>query len=504
MVFDVFANIDPNKPAYIVPVLKGEADSMNMLPVALAEKLSNASGIPVWGNLIQATSEQSTGAGVNEKTEISRQFMGEAPPAGSQIIIVDDYLATGRTIASLENMTGTASSVATIASGRYGNQYGLTTQRAEKLLEKAGITRERFYEIYGKQPEQSITGIEAQAYILNGAASEGGLTSRFPVEKISPSNEGIKNIANVPESVVLFAGGGLTELGLVGIVRNGYVVEANQRIAEFYEEAHGVPVIQDYVQNVKFYGINGGHLHASPVCKNFSTAKNKQQVTEQDKIIDREAAGAVAQAIRDIQPNTVSIENVIGYKDTESYNSIISALEENGYIYDANFYNANDFGAPTSRKRLIVRAVKKGGVLPEIRKKRKRMSWYDAVKDIVNDLPDHDINAARYPARMMSNLAARGIDIYNVDQPLLISGTDGKTFRNADQPAMTFLATPRALNIIALPGGIIKKVTARAMARMTGVPDSFPLPTDEALAKTIVGLDSKESKARSCSSKSSR
>jgi site-specific DNA-cytosine methylase len=487
MVFDVFTNIDPNKPAYIVPVLKGEADSMNMLPVALAEKLSNASGVPVWGNLIQATSEQSTGAGVNEKTEISRQFMGEAPPAGSQIIIVDDYLATGRTIASLENMTGTASSVATIASGRYGNQYGLTTQRAEKLLEKAGITRERFYEIYGLQPEQAITGIEAQAYILNGAAGEGGLTSRFPVEKISPSNEGIKNIANVPESVVLFAGGGLTELGLVGIVRNGYVVEANQRIAEFYEEAHGVPVIQDYVQNVKFYGINGGHLHASPVCKNFSTAKNKQQVTEQDKIIDREAAGAVAQAIRDIQPNTVSIENVTGYKDTESYNSIISALEENGYIYDANFYNANDFGAPTSRKRLIVRAVKKGGVLPEIRKKKKRMSWYDAVKDIVNDLPDHDINAARYPARMMSYLAAKGIDIYNVDQPLLISGTDGKTFRNADQPAMTFLATPRALNIIALPGGIIKKVTARAMARMTGVPDSFPLPADEALAKTIIG-----------------
>jgi hypothetical protein len=158
---------------------------------------------------------------VNDKTEISRQFMGEAPPEGSQIIIVDDYLATGRTIASLENMSGTASAVATIALGRYGKQYGLTTQQAENLLKKANITIERFYVIYGLQPEQAITGIEAQVYLLNGAAGEGGLTSRFPVEKISPSNERIKNIANVPESIVLFSGGGLFELGIRGIARPG-------------------------------------------------------------------------------------------------------------------------------------------------------------------------------------------------------------------------------------------------------------------------------------------
>jgi hypothetical protein len=59
--------------------------------------------------------------------------------------------------------------------------------------------------------------------------------------------------------------------------------------------------------------------------------------------------------------------------------------------------------------------------------------------------------------------------------------------RWSNEPAFTLLASPGSLNIIALPGGIVKKVTARAMARMTGVPDSFPLPADEALAKTIVG-----------------
>ena len=487
MVFDVFANIDQSKPAYIVPVLKGEGDSLNMLPIALAEKLSAASGIPVWGNLIQATSGQSTGAGVNEKTEISRKFMGEAPPTGSQIIIVDDYLATGRTIASLENMTGTASAVSTIASGRYGNQYGLTTQRAEKLLEKAGITKERFYEIYGLQPEQAITGVEAQTYILNGAAGESGLTSRFPVEKISPSNERIRNIANVPEAIELFAGGGLFALGVRGIARPGYVVEADQRIAEFYEEAHGVPVIQDYVQNVNFSGVKSGHLQASPVCKNFSGAKNKNQITEADIQLDKTAADSVSRAIEDTQPNTVSIENVKQYKGSDSYNSIIATLEKNGYIYDANIYKANEFGAPTSRERLIVRAVKKGGVLPEIKKTNKRVSWYDSVKDIVNDLPNHDIFKFRYPAKLMQTLERKGIDLFNVREPLLISGMSGESMRWSNEPAFTFLASPRTLNIIALPGGIVKKVTARAMARMTGVPDSFPLPEDEALAKTIIG-----------------
>jgi site-specific DNA-cytosine methylase len=486
-IFDVFASIDETKPAYIVPVLKGEGDSLNMLPVALAEKLSNASGIPVWGNLIQATSEQSTGAGVNDKAEISRQFMGEAPPEGSQIIIVDDYLATGRTIASLENMSGTASAVATIALGRYGKQYGLTTKQAENLLKKANITRERFYEIYGLQPEQAITGIEAQVYLLNGAAGEGGLTSRFPVEKISPSNERIKNIANVPRAIELFGGAGLFALGVKGIVKIGYVVEADQRIAEFYEEAHGVPVIQDYVQNVKFYGINGGHLQASPVCKNFSGAKNKKQITEADIRNDKTAADAVSQAIEDTQPNTISIENVKQYKGSDSYNSIIATLERNGYIYDANVYKASDFGAPTSRERLIIRAVKKGGVLPEVKKKNKRVSWYDSLKDIVNDLPNHDIYKRKYPAKMMRALERKGIDLFNVREPLLISGMSGESMRWSNEPAFTLLASPGSLNIIALPGGIIKKVTARAMARMTGVPDSFPLPADEALAKTIIG-----------------
>lgn len=487
MVFDVFANIDQSKPAYIVPVLKGEGDSLNMLPIALAEKLSAASGIPVWGNLIQATSGQSTGAGVNEKTEISRKFMGEAPPTGSQIIIVDDYLATGRTIASLENMTGTASAVSTIASGRYGNQYGLTTQRAEKLLEKAGITKERFYEIYGLQPEQAITGVEAQTYILNGTAGESGLTSRFPVEKISPSNERIRNIANVPEAIELFAGGGLFALGVRGIARPGYVVEADQRIAEFYEEAHGVPVIQDYVQNVNFSGVKSGHLQASPVCKNFSGAKNKNQITEADIQLDKTAADSVSRAIEDTQPNTVSIENVKQYKGSDSYNSIIATLEKNGYIYDANIYKANEFGAPTSRERLIVRAVKKGGVLPEIKKTNKRVSWYDSVKDIVNDLPNHDIFKFKYPAKLMQTLERKGIDLFNVREPLLISGMSEESMRWSNEPAFTFLASPRNLNIIALPGGIVKKVTARAMARMTGVPDSFPLPENEVLAKTIIG-----------------
>jgi site-specific DNA-cytosine methylase len=40
---------------------------------------------------------------------------------------------------------------------------------------------------------------------------------------------------------------------------------------------------------------------------------------------------------------------------------------------------------------------------------------------------------------------------------------------------------------ILLPGGRVKRVTARAKARMTGIPDSYPLPKDEKTALTIIG-----------------
>ena len=54
----------------------------------------------------------------------------------------------------------------------------------------------------------------------------------------------------------------------------------------------------------------------------------------------------------------VTIENVPRYRDSESMKIIEEELKRQGYVYDANVYDAADFGVPQTRRRFIVRAVR--------------------------------------------------------------------------------------------------------------------------------------------------
>ena len=80
--------------------------------------------------------------------------------------------------------------------------------------------------------------------------------------------------------------------------------------------------------------------------------------------LDKETAKSTADFIDAVKPRVVTIENVKGYKDSEAMKIITHALDKNGYTWDADVYNAADFGSYTNRERLIVRAVK-DGELPE-------------------------------------------------------------------------------------------------------------------------------------------
>ncbi len=79
---------------------------------------------------------------------------------------------------------------------------------------------------------------------------------------------------------------------------------------------------------------------------------------------DKETAKSTADFIDAVKPRVVTIENVKGYKDSDAMKIITKALDKNGYKWDADVYNAADYGGYTSRERLIVRAVK-DGELPE-------------------------------------------------------------------------------------------------------------------------------------------
>jgi site-specific DNA-cytosine methylase len=482
---DVMSKIDPSRPAYIIPVIAREGDSANMLPLAMAEKLSAATGIPIWAKLAKTSSQHNTGAGADSRARTMHRWEGEAPPAGSQIVLVDDTYTTGQTLRSLASVVGDPDAVATISVGRYTKQFTLQPDREQKLLAKAGLTKQQFINLYGSEPKQALTGAQAQQYLLNGARGEQGLLARFPVERGGFSTQAIAGLTQLPEGVTTFSGGGLVEIGLRGIVRPTVAVEYSPAIAQAYRAAHGDHVKVQDIRTVSLEDHKGKfHYHASPVCKNSSLLKSAA-LGGGEKDLDIESAQAVARHIDQIEPKVVTIENVPDYAKTEAADIIRKKLQERGYTVDENVYNAAKFGAPTARRRYLLRAVK-DGVLPEP-VAQDGPGWYSTVVDLIETLPDDSIARAQYIYR---SLREQGVDPDNVTEPLLVSGTTlfkKVAFARPDQPAFTFKATPATVDRILLPGGRVKRVTARAKARMTGIPDDYPLPKDEKTALTIIG-----------------
>jgi DNA (cytosine-5)-methyltransferase 1 len=482
---DVMSKIDPNRPAYIIPVIAREGESANMLPLAMADKLSEATGIPIWNKLAKTSSQHNTGAKADARARTMHRWEGEPPPAGSQIVLVDDTYTTGQTLRSLAAVVGDPDAVATISVGRYTKQFTLQPDREQKLLAKAGLTKQQFNNLYGSEPKQILTGAQAQQYLLNGARGEQGLLARFPVERGGFSTQGIAGLTQLPEGVTTFSGGGLVEIGLRGIVRPTVAVEYSPAIAQAYRAAHGDHVKVQDIRTVSLEDHKGKfHYHASPVCKNSSLLKSAA-LGGGEKDLDIESAQAVARHIDQIEPRVVTIENVPDYAKTEAADIIRKKLQERGYTMDENVYNAAKFGAPTARRRYLLRAVK-DGVLPEP-VPQDGPGWYSTVADMIDTLPDDSIARAQYIYR---SLREQGLDPDNVTEPLLVSGTTlfkKVAFARPDQPAFTFKATPATVDRILLPGGRVKRVTARAKARMTGIPDSYPLPKDEKTALTIIG-----------------
>jgi DNA (cytosine-5)-methyltransferase 1 len=185
-------------------------------------------------------------------------------------------------------------------------------------------------------------------------------------------------------SADLFSGAGGVAQGMrqAGFI-HAWGLEFDPAIAEIYKANHG----QVYVQNIldadpyKFEKVD--LLHASPVCKSFSTANAKKG----EKQLDIDCAIKTAQFIQVLQPPTFTLENVQAYGKSKAFNIILEMLYSQGYWVNYQVLNAADFGVAQSRRRLILIAVK-SGFIPSLPPKEKHIGWYEAIKDKVHDLPD--------------------------------------------------------------------------------------------------------------------
>ncbi|WP_229501030.1 DNA cytosine methyltransferase [Nostoc mirabile] len=163
-------------------------------------------------------------------------------------------------------------------------------------------------------------------------------------KKPSPKLDVCKNFDNTdfkptlpddaPIAVVLFAGGGGIEAGMLqaGIrpviavefdsskpeLSRAFVEDVAEGIAKTHHHnfsEYGCRIIQLTVQEVAQSGFLGfprrpDYLHASPVCTNFSQAHTAKAGKGVETADDLSAAIAVAEAIRQLQPRVFTRQNV--------------------------------------------------------------------------------------------------------------------------------------------------------------------------------------------------
>lgn len=285
-----------------------------------------------------------------------------------------------------------------------------------------------------------------------------------------------------------FSGGGLVEEGLKGIIDPVVAVEYDEKISGVYRNNFGQHIVTADVRDVDprelVKQIDGEveYFHASPVCKNYSQAKSNHAEVE----LDKETAASTAEFINAVKPKVVTIENVKGYKDSEAMKTITDALDANGYTWDADVYNAADYGGYTNRERLIVRAVR-DGKLPEKPKKMARKSgWYEAVADIIPTLTEKKNGVAPW---MDIRLKADGIDWRHIDKPLYVMGSayaDGKVPHAFADELLPTLRT-KSGDVIVMPDGKVYRAMGRVLARVSGVSDDYKMPFSENLSHTIIG-----------------
>ena len=285
-----------------------------------------------------------------------------------------------------------------------------------------------------------------------------------------------------------FSGGGLVEEGLKGIIDPVVAVEYDEKISGVYRNNFGQHIVTADVRDVDpkelVKQIDGEveYFHASPVCKNYSQAKSNHAELE----LDKETAASTAEFINAIKPKVVTIENVKGYKDSEAMKTITDALDANGYTWDADVYNAADYGGYTNRERLIVRAVRDGKLPDKPKKMAHKSGWYEAVADIIPTLTEKKNGVAPW---MDIRLKADGIDWRNIDKPLYVMGSayaDGKVPHAFADELLPTLRT-KSGDVIVMPDGKVYRAMGRVLARVSGVSDDYKMPFSENLSHTIIG-----------------
>ncbi|MBD2472184.1 DNA cytosine methyltransferase [Nostoc sp. FACHB-145] len=327
---------------------------------------------------------------------------------------------------------------------------------------------------------------------------------RAKAKKQSPSKPILP--ANAPIAVVLFAGGGGVETGMVqagicpvvAVEHDPTKPQLSQALAQTHHRnfsEYGCKVIQQTVQEVARSGFVGfplhpDYLHASPVCANFSQAHTAKAGTAIETADDLTAAQAVAVAIRQLRPRVFTLENVPRYQSSQSFAIILDALESLGYRVSYSIVNMADFGLPQARRRLVLVACR--DLALSLTPTSGHIGWYGAIAHLIPMMLDSQLLAGQQQAveRFLAN---------NEPAPLLIErvgGRNGLKLKPGEEPANTIVRSHftdhkgcnrNKFADIWLPDGTVKSLSIEAAAILQGFPSWYEFPPEVATAGSIIG-----------------
>lgn len=439
----------------------------------------------LWGDMLRRKDSEQWSHTVKElKNSVLWEEVKELyPELKTDDEIADEVLSTFSGRRGAERLREEARRVADGDGGVF------TKAKAIEALERVKEAIARFWEGVAR-----MFGINRyrSAEELADMAMKDLLDSKNPMKDES----GMRKRGEVGETLATsgtyFSGGGLLEAGLKGVIDPKVAVEFSEKIAGVYADNHGNHIVVADVRDVdpkKLVGaVDGGevqYFHASPVCKNFSKAKREGGEVE----LDKETALSTAEFIAKTRPKVVTIENVKGYRNSEALKIITDELTRQGYDWDADVYNAADYGGYTKRERLIVRAKRDGKLPPKPEKlpeELRKKGWYSAVEDLIPHLEEKKTGVPQGTDERLKN---SGIDYRTIDKPLYVFGRGyaNKTVGHAFADELLPTLTTGGGDIIIMPDGRVLKASPRVLARVTGLPDTYKMPETDQLSHTIVG-----------------
>ena len=230
-----------------------------------------------------------------------------------------------------------------------------------------------------------------------------------------------------PTCTVLFAGGGGVEAGFRAAgIDCPQRVEFDEQIAAVNERNFGPGVICAPAQSVDLSRLSPTDgLHASPPCQGASVARSKKLAARDDDGVGI----CLLDYVDALRPRWVTLENVPPYASRPVFAAILHGLMTRGYDAQWGVVNSAGYGVPQMRKRLILRAVRKGERLAPLTPTHAKEpepaglfgsgllpwnGWYGAIEDLIPTLPESAFapwQLARLPAGLFETAFVEGTPV---------------------------------------------------------------------------------------------